>query len=91
MGNRKFKYLKGRAENLVEKFDDEYFDTIFIDMDHSYQSVKRDIQQWLPKVKPGGILAGDDYRTTLPGVIEAVKELLPNSLIYHYGWIYRKH
>ena len=39
--------------------------------------------------KKGGLLAGDDYRATWPGVIEAVKELLPNSLIYHYGWIYR--
>jgi len=89
MGNRKFKFYKGRAEKLVEKFDNEYFDTIFIDMDHSYESVKRDIELWLPKVKKGGLLAGDDYRATVPGVIEAVKELLPNSLIYHYGWIYR--
>ena len=89
MGNRKFKFYKGRAEKLVKMFDNEYFDTIFIDMDHSYESVKRDIELWLPKVKKGGLLAGDDYRATVPGVIEAVKELLPNSLIYHYGWIYR--
>lgn len=90
MGSRKFSYLKGRAEKLVEKFDNEFFDTIFIDMDHTYDSVKRDIELWLPKVKPGGILAGDDYRNTIPGVIEAVEELLPNSYVYHHGWIYRK-
>jgi hypothetical protein len=23
--------------------------------------VKRDIQAWLPKIKPGGTIAGDDY------------------------------
>ena len=90
MGDRKFNFFKGRAENLVDKFEDESFDTIFIDMDHSYDSVKRDIQLWLTKVKKGGILAGDDYRETLPGVMKAVQELLPDSLIYHHGWIYTK-
>lgn len=90
MGDRKFNFFKGRAENLVDKFEDESFDTIFIDMDHSYDSVKRDIQLWLNKVKKGGILAGDDYRETLPGVMKAVQELLPDSLIYHHGWIYTK-
>ena len=90
MGNRKFNFFKGRAENLVENFENESFDTIFIDLDHSYESVKKDIELWLPKVKAGGILAGDDYRVTTPGVIDAVKELLPESLIFHYGWIYTK-
>lgn len=45
----------------ADLFPDEYFDFIFIDADHSYEAVVRDIQCWWPKIKKGGIFAGDDY------------------------------
>lgn len=90
MGDRKFNYHQGLAEELVHNFEDESIDTVLIDLDHSYESVYRDISLWLPKVKKGGILAGDDYREAFPGVRKAVYELIPESLIYHYGWIYFK-
>jgi predicted O-methyltransferase YrrM len=44
----------------VELFADESFDLVFIDADHIYQYVKRDIQLWYKKVKKGGILCGHD-------------------------------
>lgn len=43
-------------------FDDGSVDIVFIDACHEYQSVKADIAAWLPKVRPGGIIAGHDYR-----------------------------
>jgi len=42
-------------------FDDESFDTVFIDGNHFYEDVCADIDAWLPKVRKGGILCGDDY------------------------------
>ena len=45
---------------------------VFIDAAHDYESVKADIAAWLPKVKPGGILAGHDIDS--PGVLQAVQE-----------------
>jgi predicted O-methyltransferase YrrM len=56
-------------------YADESLDFVFIDADHSYEAVKRDIAAWLPKVKSGGIIAGHDY-CVWPGfgVIEAVTE-----------------
>jgi len=45
----------------VKKFPDEYFDFIYIDADHSYESVKQDIEAWYPKCKVGGIFSGHDY------------------------------
>jgi len=61
-----------------ENFKDSFFDLVFIDADHSYDSVKKDILAWLPKVKRGGVLCGHDYGNPEHGGVEkAVKELLP--------------
>jgi predicted O-methyltransferase YrrM len=54
------------------------YDFVFIDAAHDYDSVKADIQAWLPKVKPGGIIAGHDYCDAWPGVKKAVDELIPD-------------
>lgn len=50
-------------------------DLVFIDANHSYEAVKADIEAWLPVVKPGGVMAFHDYRTsTFPGVTKAIHE-----------------
>ena len=52
-----------RAANL---FGDETIAFCFIDADHSYESVTADLNAWWPKVRPGGMLAGHDYRQPAP-------------------------
>lgn len=37
------------------------FDWVYIDGDHSYKAVRDDLDLWAPKIRPGGVLAGDDY------------------------------
>jgi hypothetical protein len=54
--------------------DDESLDFIFIDGDHTYESAKRDILLWMPKVKKTGWITGHDY--LYPSVKVAVDELL---------------
>lgn len=46
------------AANLVAN---KSVDLIFIDADHSEQGVREDIENWRPKLRDGGILAGHDY------------------------------
>ena len=40
---------------------ENYFDWVYIDGDHSYDSVIADLNHWFPQVKSGGFLCGDDY------------------------------
>jgi predicted O-methyltransferase YrrM len=58
----------------AEGFADGSVDFCMIDASHEYRFVKRDIEAWLPKIKPGGVIAGDDLDE--PGVKRAVKEVL---------------
>jgi len=55
-------------------------DLVFIDANHSYEYAKIDIKEWLPKVRPGGLLTGHDYYG-YNGVRKAVDELLPRSVV----------
>lgn len=64
--------LKGTSKKYSESLDDNTLDFCFIDAGHDYESVKEDIHLWFPKVKKGGIIAGDDYHW--PGVKRALEE-----------------
>jgi len=44
-----------------------------IDGSHQYDDVKADIQAWLPKMKPGAIMSGDDWNWS--GVHDAATEI----------------
>ena len=61
-------------------FADASIDWVHLDALHDYESVKADIAAWLPKVKPGGWLSGDDYdELKFPELVRAVGELLPQA------------
>ena len=47
-------------------------DLIHIDGDHSKVNVERDIQDWWPLLRPGGVMVMDDYGESWLGVVEAV-------------------
>lgn len=49
-----------RSEDAASIFKDQSCDFVFIDGDHSFEATMRDIEMWMPKVKPGGILCGHD-------------------------------
>jgi predicted O-methyltransferase YrrM len=62
------------------KFSDGVFDFIYIDGDHSYKETKQDLENWFPKLRHGGVIAGHDYIIKKNfGVIEAVDEFRDNN------------
>lgn len=50
------------------------WDVVYIDGDHSYESVRADIAAFAGMITPSGFLAGHDYHSGFPGVIQAVDE-----------------
>ena len=90
MGDRKYKAIKATSKAASKKFANESLDVVFIDLTHTYEAVKEDIKLWLPKVKKGGFIAGDDYHEHWKGVIQAVDELLPHATFIDDCWIYQR-
>lgn len=76
--------------NVVDKFEDSSIDFIYIDAEHTYESVKRDLELYLPKLKKGGIIGGHDYHEVWPGVCKAIDEkLTPITRFIDTSWIYK--
>ena len=70
------------SETAVHKFPDHYFDWVYIDGDHQYEFVKKDLELFSKKVKTGGLIAGDDYEDRgwwQGGVKKAVDEFVTNG------------
>lgn len=53
--------IRMRTDQASGTFEDGSLDFVYIDADHSFEGVIQDITSWLPKMKPGGVLAGHDY------------------------------
>jgi hypothetical protein len=52
---------RGFSQEVLKKFEDGYFDWIYIDGNHFYEYVKQDLELSYQKVKKGGFITGDDY------------------------------
>lgn len=89
--NNNIKIIREFSNKAASFFEDETFDFVYIDADHSYHGCLQDLNSWYPKIKIGGILAGHDFispeltirfghKTTF-GVVEAVKTFLKNCNI----------
>lgn len=88
---------RGFSSNLYNEFEDSYFDWVYIDGNHEYDYVLDDLKNYLPKVKSGGFLCGDDYvwkndnneLTVKNAVLEFIKktnlhlEVYGNQFIIH--------
>ncbi|GMI44403.1 hypothetical protein TrCOL_g8310 [Triparma columacea] len=57
----KYEILRMTSLEAAALVPDGALDFIYIDAGHSYADVRADLEAWWPKLKLGGILAGDDY------------------------------
>ncbi len=81
---------EGTSAEMAKHFDDNSLDAVYIDAGHTFEEVQADIVTWLAKVKPGGVLCGDDYGIDFKGVTEAVNQTFEKEKVRQQGrvWIY---
>lgn len=73
--------IQKSSQEFIREFKDNV-GFLWIDGDHSYEAVKKDIELWGDKLLPNHIICGHDYGGNEPGVNKAVEELVINSRRY---------
>ena len=86
-----FDIIKDASKHASAQFANQSIDYIMIDGGHAYDEVMDDIKVWYNKVKPGGIISGDDYNI-FQGVNDAVHEYFYNQFdkSYFRCWVRKK-
>ena len=53
--------VRKSSVEAAAQFEDASIDFVYLDARHTYDAVMEDLEAWWPKVRPGGIVAGEDY------------------------------
>ncbi len=72
--DNRFKLIEDFSHIACKQVPNE-LDLAYIDAEHDYDNVKRDIACWYPKVRTGGVLCGHDWAER--GVRTAVQQAFP--------------
>jgi len=59
---------------------------VFIDADHTYESVTGDLEAWTPLIAPGSIICGDDWEFTGDGTFKSVQAAVTDFVTSHPDW-----
>lgn len=78
--------LRGYSEAMSIHVPDNSLGLVYIDADHSYEGVFKDLTVWFPKVVEGGIIAGHDYLARQYGVNLAVQDFTNGKFKVHIIW-----
>lgn len=91
--------LQSDSVKAAASFKPESVDVIMLDTSHTYEQTHREIEAWLPKLKPGGSFLFHDYTqqrmdtaTWRTDVGRAVRELLgrPSSVVGSLALVKKK-
>ncbi len=79
--------IKDDSVNASMAFGGRSVDFVFVDADHDYEAVKKDVLNWMTKLKHGGWIAGHDYQYDVQSVVDM---LFKNRVEqYHTCWLVR--
>ena len=61
VGDCNLKLINDYSDKAHKLIDENSIDFCFVDGNHSYEYVLRDLKNYFPKLRTGAIMAGDDY------------------------------
>ena len=80
--------IRKTSDEAVFEIPNDFVDFVYIDGLHTYEQVKKDIANYLPKIKNGGFIGGHDYHVNWKGVMDAVNENFKVDAIFSdSSWI----
>lgn len=77
-------FLREYSDLAAVQIPDD-LDFVYVDANHSYKYVKRDIETYYPKLKVGGVIGGDNFDPLYPGVAKAVLEFINKHHLKLHG------
>jgi len=77
-------FIIKKSDEAVDLIPDN-LDFVYIDGNHAYDFVKRDIELYWPKIRRGGVLGGHDFHIGWKGVAKAVVEFALKDGLEFYG------
>ena len=86
--------IRGTSEKELKKFENNFFDWVYIDTSHTYFQTLKELELCRLKVKDGGIIAGHDYcqgninKALAYGVVQAVTHF---CIKFDWEFIYLTH
>jgi len=76
--------VQALSQDAAKTFADGSIDWMFLDALHTREAVLEDLAAWYPKLRPGGLLTGDDY-----GDKEDTQMVTAERWAKHYGEVAR--
>ena len=91
---RRSQLIKGNTEDLVQQFQDLEFDFIFMDAWMNYEQALKELNDWYPKVKIGGLFIGHDYKCeAIQAAVERFRHdnrITNHMSVYDSAFVWRK-
>ena len=90
----KVEFIRKKSSEASELIPKD-LDFIYIDGNHTYDFVKKDIQLYYPKVRKNGVIGGHDFAVDFLGICKAVLEFANDNDLELHGrirdwWIIKK-
>lgn len=88
----RIEFLEAFPQDVINYFQNNSLDFVYIDGNHQYKFVKQDIKLYYPKVKKGGWIGGHDYTNSSEtkregfGVFKAVNEFFNKINFHELDW-----
>jgi len=78
------------SHEFVNTIPNGSIDVVYIDGDHTYDGVTKDINMWLPKVAKGGYICGHDYYSTVKKAVNDTFNKPPTHTFKDSSWVYNE-